>query len=132
MISNKSRGCVKSADMKFGNDQISGVRHFDEMSRWTGWSKIEFSHSPTPEPTAVGASRFTRFGSACLNFGRSIFGLCLVFVAFGSGCTMAQHGAIERALSGIEKGKYDFALSRLQRLDILLRLRQKSELRLVI
>jgi hypothetical protein len=55
MLPNKSRGCVKSTDMKFGNDQIFGTRHFDETSRWIGWSKNEFSHSLSPEPTAVGA-----------------------------------------------------------------------------
>src|SRR5208283_6083846 len=54
---NKSRGCVKSADMKFGNDQIFAVRHFDGSGRWMGWSKNEFSHSLSPEPTAVGACR---------------------------------------------------------------------------
>src|ERR1039458_2536118 len=32
--SNTSRACVKSADMKFGNDQILGARRFDETSRW--------------------------------------------------------------------------------------------------
>jgi len=31
---NNSRGRVKSADMKFGNDHIFGVSHFDKMSRW--------------------------------------------------------------------------------------------------
>ena len=41
----KSGGHVKSADMKFGNDQISVVKHFDEASRWVGWSNNEFSHS---------------------------------------------------------------------------------------
>ncbi len=48
---NQSRGCVKSADMKFGNDQIFAVRHFDVSSRWMGWSKNEFSHSLALEPT---------------------------------------------------------------------------------
>ena len=51
---NKSRACVKSADMKFGNDQIFCVRHFDETSRWMGWSKNEFSHSLSLQPTPVG------------------------------------------------------------------------------
>ena len=41
---NNSRGCVKSAAMKSGNDQIVAVRHFDVSSRWTGWSKNEFPH----------------------------------------------------------------------------------------
>jgi hypothetical protein len=48
-----SRGCVKSADMKFGNDQIFDMTNFDETSRWMGWSKNEFSHSLTLEPTAT-------------------------------------------------------------------------------
>jgi hypothetical protein len=52
---NTARGCVKSADMKFGNDQNFCVRHFDETSGWMGGSKNEFSHSLSPEPTAVGA-----------------------------------------------------------------------------
>jgi hypothetical protein len=56
---NKSRACVKSADMKFGNDQIFGAKHFDETSRRVGWSKNEFSHSLPLEPTPVG-----RFSSA--------------------------------------------------------------------
>jgi hypothetical protein len=55
MPSNKSRGYVKSADMKFGNDQIFDMTNFDESSRWMEWSKNEFSHSLSPEPTAVGA-----------------------------------------------------------------------------
>jgi hypothetical protein len=36
---------VKSADMKFGNDQICDMADFDETSRWIGWSKNEFLHS---------------------------------------------------------------------------------------
>jgi hypothetical protein len=55
MPSNKSRGYVKSADMKFGNDQIFDMTNFDESSRWMEWSKNEFSHSLSLEPTAVGA-----------------------------------------------------------------------------
>jgi hypothetical protein len=39
--------------MKFGNVQIFCVRHFDETSRWMGWSKIEFSHSLALHPTAT-------------------------------------------------------------------------------
>ena len=42
---NKSRGWVKSADLKFGNDQIFDLRNFDESSRRTGRSKNEFAHS---------------------------------------------------------------------------------------
>jgi hypothetical protein len=44
---------VKSADLKFGNDQILGAKHFDESSKWIGWSKNEFSHSLALEPTAA-------------------------------------------------------------------------------
>jgi hypothetical protein len=54
---NKSRGCVKSADEKFGNDQILEMENFYEMSRRIRWSENEFSHSLSPEPTAVGACR---------------------------------------------------------------------------
>ena len=57
MLPNKSRGCVKSADAKFGNDTIFNMANFDESSRRIGWSKNEFSHRLTPEPTAVGAGR---------------------------------------------------------------------------
>jgi len=39
--------------MKFGNDQIFDMTNFDETSRWMGWSKNEFSHSLTLEPTAT-------------------------------------------------------------------------------
>jgi hypothetical protein len=44
--------------MKFGNDQIFGARHFDETSRWIGWSKIEFSHRLALQatPKAFGAA----------------------------------------------------------------------------
>jgi hypothetical protein len=57
MPPNKSRGCVKSADMNFGNDQIFDMATFDETSRRIEWSKNEFSHRLSPEPTAVGACR---------------------------------------------------------------------------
>jgi len=70
---NQSRGCVKSADPKFGNDQFFGVRHFDETSRWMGWSKNEFSHRLSLQATRDGvsrsASRFTLVGPACLSDG---------------------------------------------------------------
>ena len=52
---NKSRGCVKNIAAKFGNDQIFDMGNFDEMSRRIEWSKNEFSHRLSPEPTAVGA-----------------------------------------------------------------------------
>src|ERR1035437_1365082 len=42
---NKSRGCVKSVGVKFGNDQIFDMENFDEVSRRIEWSKNEFSHS---------------------------------------------------------------------------------------
>jgi hypothetical protein len=57
MRPNKSRGCVKSVGVKFGNDQIFDMENFDEVSRRIEWSKNEFSHSLAPEPTAVGAVR---------------------------------------------------------------------------
>ena len=71
---NKSRGCVKSTVVKIGNDHISVVEHFDDTSRWIGWSKNEFSHSLSLQATRDGgfssASRFTTFGPACLSFCR--------------------------------------------------------------
>ena len=71
MMPNKSRGCVKSADMKFGNDQIFDMTNFDETSRWMGWSKNEFSHSLSLQATrgdvSSSASRFTLVGPACLD-----------------------------------------------------------------
>jgi hypothetical protein len=48
---------VKTADANFGNDQICGLANFGEMARRIQWSKNEFSHSLSPEPTAVGAGR---------------------------------------------------------------------------
>jgi hypothetical protein len=36
---------VKSAGVKFGNDQFLDMANFDEMSRRIQWSEIEFSHS---------------------------------------------------------------------------------------
>ncbi|MGA2869865.1 MAG: hypothetical protein ABSF34_12000, partial [Verrucomicrobiota bacterium] len=53
---NKSRGCVKTHGDKFGNDPFCDMGNFDEMSRRIRWSKNEFSHSLSPEPTAVGAA----------------------------------------------------------------------------
>ena len=52
---NHARGCVKSVGVKFGNDQILDMENFDEVSRRIEWSKNEFSHRLSPEPTAVGA-----------------------------------------------------------------------------
>jgi hypothetical protein len=57
---NKSRGCVKSVGVKFGNDQIFDMENFDEVSRRIEWSKNEFSHRLAPEPTGIGALSFTR------------------------------------------------------------------------
>jgi len=51
--SNKSRACVKSPGLKFGNDQIFRMARFDESSRWIGWSKNEFSHSLALQATAA-------------------------------------------------------------------------------
>jgi len=50
--SNKSRGCVKSVGVKFGNDQIFDMKNFDEVSRRIEWSKNEFSHSLSPAANA--------------------------------------------------------------------------------
>jgi hypothetical protein len=55
MTPNKSRGCVKTPDPKFCNDTIFDMADFDESGRWIEWSKNEFSHRLSPEPTAVGA-----------------------------------------------------------------------------
>ena len=55
---NKSRGCVKSADLKFGNDQIFDLRNFDEASRQIGWSKNEFSHSLSLQATAAAPASY--------------------------------------------------------------------------
>ena len=46
---------MKSVGVKFGNDQIFDMENFDEVSRRIEWSKNEFSHRLSPEPTAVGA-----------------------------------------------------------------------------
>ena len=54
---NHARGCVKSVGVKFGNDQIFDMENFDEVSRRIEWSKNEFSHKLSPEPTAVSSSR---------------------------------------------------------------------------
>ena len=51
---NKSRGCVKTNGDRFGNDPFCDMGNFDKMSRRIRWSKNEFSHSLSPEPTAVG------------------------------------------------------------------------------
>jgi hypothetical protein len=47
---------VKSVLSKFGNDQILGMENFDEMSRHIQWMENEFSHSLSPEPSAVAAA----------------------------------------------------------------------------
>jgi hypothetical protein len=74
MWSNKSRGCVKSIGVNFGNDQIFDMANFDERSRRIEWSKNEFSHRLSLQATRDGrlssASRFTSFGPACLSSGR--------------------------------------------------------------
>ena len=46
---------MKRVGVKFGNDQIFDMENFDEVSRRIEWSKNEFSHSLSLEPTAVGA-----------------------------------------------------------------------------
>ena len=74
MLPNKSRGCVKSADTKYGNDQIFDMGNFDKSSRRMRWSKNEFSHRLSLQATRDGvsssASRFTLVGPACLSSGR--------------------------------------------------------------
>ena len=74
MPPNKSRGCVKSVGVKFGNDQILDMENFDEVSRRIEWSKNEFSHSLSLQATRDGrsssASQFTLVGPACLSSGR--------------------------------------------------------------
>jgi hypothetical protein len=50
---NNSRGCVKTVLRKFGNDQFLDMVNFDEMSWRIQWSKNEFSHSLSPEPTLI-------------------------------------------------------------------------------
>ena len=54
MWPNQSRACVKSTDTKFGNDHIFDMANFDESSKWIEWSKNEFSHSLSLQPTPVG------------------------------------------------------------------------------
>ena len=56
MLPNTSRGCVKTIESKFGNDQIFDMANFDEMSRRIQWSENEFSHSLSLEPTGVAPS----------------------------------------------------------------------------
>ena len=58
MLPNTARGCVKSVRADFGNDQILVESHFDKSSRWTEWSKNEFSHSLALEPTPTAPSAF--------------------------------------------------------------------------
>ena len=50
---NTARGCVKTPDTKFGNDQIFDMGNFGEMSRRIQWLENEFSHSLALEPTAI-------------------------------------------------------------------------------
>ena len=61
---NQSRGYVKTVSSKFGNDQFFDMKSFVEMSRRIQWSKNEFSHRLSPEPTAVGAGCHRATGSA--------------------------------------------------------------------
>jgi len=60
---NKSRGCVKSVGVKFGNDQILDMENFDEVSRRLNGRKMSFHtgsrRSQPPLPLAVPLSRFT-------------------------------------------------------------------------
>ena len=45
---------MKRTDGKFGDDQIFDMENFDEISRWIGWSKNEFSHSLSLQATRDG------------------------------------------------------------------------------
>jgi len=54
---------VKSAAMKFGNDQNFCVRHFDETSGWMGWPENEFSHSLSLQATATAPVSRTGVGN---------------------------------------------------------------------
>ena len=69
---------MKNIGAKFGNDQISDMENFDEMSRRIEWSKNEFSHRLALEPTADGAvsSAFAVHvtGPAWLSIGRWLLG----------------------------------------------------------
>lgn len=71
---NKTRACVKTPGVKFGNDQILDMESFDEMSRRIEWSKNEFSHRLTLRATrddaSSSATRFTVFPPACPSFFR--------------------------------------------------------------
>ena len=65
---------MKTPDTKIGNDQFFDMGNIDEMSRWTGWFKIEFLHSLLLQPTLVGrlSSAFAvdTAGPAWLSSGR--------------------------------------------------------------
>jgi hypothetical protein len=56
--SNNSRACVKTPVRNFGNNQILDMGDFDEMSRRVRWSKNEFSHGLTLEPTPTAPFEF--------------------------------------------------------------------------
>ena len=43
MTPDTARGCVRAIGTKFGNDQNFVGERFDEVNRWNGWSKNEFS-----------------------------------------------------------------------------------------
>ena len=72
---NHTRGCVKSAESIFVNDQIFDMTHFDDVGRYFRWSKNEFSHSLTLQrtrPSRSGCNRgVPRAGS--LSLGRRRF-----------------------------------------------------------
>jgi hypothetical protein len=71
---NHARGCVKSADMNFGNDQIFDMESFDETGRRIEWSKNEFSHRLALQATREGVSSSAvadhAISPACLSSGR--------------------------------------------------------------
>ncbi len=56
----KTRGCVKSVEGKFGNDQIFDMGSFDESSRWIGWSRNVFSHCLALQRFGIAGERWRR------------------------------------------------------------------------
>jgi hypothetical protein len=57
---NQSPGCVKSAGVKFVNDQFLGIGNFDEMSWRIQWSENEFSHSRSQPAASLQLVRWSR------------------------------------------------------------------------
>jgi hypothetical protein len=70
MTPNHARGCVKSAESNFVNDQIFDLTHFDEVGRCFRWSPNDFSHILALQRTRPSPSgchpRLPRAGSLSL------------------------------------------------------------------